>query len=186
MSGSLYFKGSDSDSSQFYISANSSGNGIMFNGYITITSNAILPPLITSQNKDLGGALSSLSWDNLYVENIANGSGGKLAVPKEAGTLARIEDIPEVPVSSVNSKTGEVVLNTEDINATNGEETITLQAALDLKANQSTTYTKTEVDNKIAEFEAFPDQTNNNGKILTTNGMETSWTDMPGLIIRRL
>lgn len=33
---------------------------------------------------------------------------------------------------------------------------------------------------------SLPDQTSNAGKVLTTDGSEASWTDMPGLIIRRL
>lgn len=33
---------------------------------------------------------------------------------------------------------------------------------------------------------SLPDQTSNAGKVLTTDGSEASWTDMPGLIIRSL
>lgn len=33
---------------------------------------------------------------------------------------------------------------------------------------------------------SLPDQAGNEGKVLTTNGTDAEWTDMPGLIIRRL
>lgn len=72
------------------------------------------------------------------------------------------------------------------------------QAALDLKANQSTTYTKTETDNLLAKkldtttaastyatktelqnLDVLPTQTGNSGKYLTTNGTEASWASFP-------
>lgn len=42
------------------------------------------------------------------------------------------------------------------------------------------------ISDAMANVDALPDQTSNAGKVLTTDGSEASWTDMPGLIIRRL
>ena len=50
-----------------------------------------------------------------------------------------------------------------------------VNAALDLKADKSDTYTKQEVDDKIAEKDSLPAQADNAGKFLTTNGTTASW-----------
>ena len=41
------------------------------------------------------------------------------------------------------------------------------------------TYTKQQVDDKIADFEALPDQTGNAGKVLMTNGESAEWSEIP-------
>lgn len=65
--------------------------------------------------------------------------------------------------------------NTSDAN----KPVSTAQAtAIGLKADQSTTYTKTEVDTIINGFEALPDQTGNGGKYLTTDGTDASWAEL--------
>lgn len=92
LTGPVVFKGTESS---VRIGANTTGNGLMLNGSITVTDYSVLPPMAGFYDANLGGSLSSLSWDNIYVKNIANGSGGKIAVPSSAGTLARIEDIPQ-------------------------------------------------------------------------------------------
>ena len=85
--------------------------------------------------------------------------------------------------------------NTSDANKPISTAT---QAALDKKANQATTYTKTEVDNllddkldistaestyatkeDITKAGSLPTQTGNAGKYLTTNGTAASWADFP-------
>lgn len=103
----------------------------------------LLPDYDNSRN--LGD--SKTRWKTIYTYNLNNGE--DLAVPTSGGTLARIEDIPEIPVQSVNNKTGDVVLTSDDINATIGEVSYTLQETLDLKANQSDVYTKLEANNLL-------------------------------------
>jgi len=54
-------------------------------------------------------------------------------------------------------------------------KTADVNAALELKADKSDTYTKQEVDDKIAEKDSLPTQADNSGKFLTTNGTTASW-----------
>ena len=121
----------------------SSGIMVSYNG----TTNKIYP--VGDKNATLGE--TSDAWHTVYTNNLhaAGSTSGTLIVPTQAGTLARIEDIPEVPVSSVNSKVGDVVLSATDINATAGDQTVTIQAALNLKANASEVYTKEEVNDAL-------------------------------------
>ena len=122
------------DEGTLYGAISNFGGGLQFNYNSTDNAvfrydvNSLYPA--TTKTTTLGDSIHA--WLKVYTQKLNNGA--DILIPTEGGTLARIEDIP---VSSVNSKTGEVVLNTEDINAVNGEETITLQAALDLKANAS-------------------------------------------------
>lgn len=44
----------------------------------------------------------------------------------------------------------------------------------------------TAIADAMANVDALPDQTGNAEKVLTTDGTNASWTEMPGLIIRRL
>ena len=44
----------------------------------------------------------------------------------------------------------------------------------------------TAISDALANVDALPSQSGNEGKVLSTNGLEAEWTEMPGLIIRRL
>ena len=44
----------------------------------------------------------------------------------------------------------------------------------------------TAISDAMANVDALPSQSGNEGKVLSTNGSEAEWTEMPGLIIRRL
>ena len=54
-----------------------------------------------------------------------------------------------------------------------------LTTELAKKADKETTYTKTEVDAKIAEKDSLPTQDGQNGKFLSTNGTDASWEALP-------
>ena len=97
------------------------------------------------------------TWKFLFVNKIRNGSGGVLDVPTDGGTLARVEDIEAI---GGDGTSGQVLTKTD-----------TGMAWTTVSGGGGT---------------SLPDQTGNAGKILTTDGESASWTDMPGLIIRRL
>ena len=49
------------------------------------------------------------------------------------------------------------------------------------KADKATTYTKDEVDNLIQNIDALPNQADNSGKFLTTDGTQASWSELPDI-----
>lgn len=65
----------------------------------------------------------------------------------------------------------------EDLNSGLSELQTQITAQAAAIAN---TYTKQQVDDKIADFEALPDQTGNAGKVLTTDGTTASWQEPTG------
>lgn len=73
----------------------------------------------------------------------------------------------------------------EHVNITIGSETTTVKSAIETinskipEAASSTNLLvdKATLDNAINSFEALPDKTNNNGKVLATDGTDAYWTD---------
>lgn len=73
----------------------------------------------------------------------------------------------------------------EHVNITIGSETTTVKSAIETinsKIPETASSTnllvdKATLDNAINSFEALPDKTNNNGKVLATNGTDAYWTD---------
>ena len=110
---------------------------------------------------------------NIYTASINNGA--DLAVPTEAGTLARLEDIPVV----------ETLPNATEDNASKiyqyvGSTTDTLTQGYfyknisSLNENNEIVY-NWEVIQVQPTPDPLPDQTDNAGKFLTTDGTTTSW-----------
>ena len=60
-----------------------------------------------------------------------------------------------------------------------GSKIIAGMPDLSSKADKETTYTKEEVDNLIQNIDALPEQTNNGGKLLSTDGENALWIDTP-------
>lgn len=79
-------------------------------------------------------------------------------------------------VESVNGKTGAVVLNASDVGAATSEQGAKADTAIQ---SVKTINGQSIVGEGNVDIDALPDQTGQNGKFLTTDGTDASWSDKP-------
>ena len=106
-----------------------------------------------------------------------------------------VTDIPQLKFNKMSKEkyeellaNGELVENEFYITPEN-EEDISDKADITyvdeqiaLKADKETTYTKEEVDNLLENIDALPEQTDNSGKLLSTDGENALWIDAPSTL----
>lgn len=122
-------------------------------------------------------------------------------VKKTGDTMTGALNVPEFTVSTAEGTLSISIVAGVATIATNNGLDIVAQTKFDTAptTDDNTTYANaldtslvrkaqvaTAIADAMANVDALPDQTGNAGKVLTTDGTNASWTEMPGLIIRRL
>ena len=104
LTGPLQFTTSESTSAPAKISVSAPYNLLRFAAGASTSINntmAITGDAVTSNNLTLGQI--SQAWRRAYIKEIATQYGGNLTIPKTAGTLARLEDLPNIPTQEGNN-----------------------------------------------------------------------------------
>lgn len=176
------------------------GGTVDLTGYYTKTQtdNTFVKQTTTINNKDLSSNISLTATDVNALPNTTK-YGSSLSITdktlqlkdQDGSNLGTAVNIPDTVYTAGDgiAITDNVISNTRNsaewgnITGTLSSQT-DLNTALNSKANSSTTlsgygitdaYTKTEIDSKFSSGETLPDQTNNSGKYLTTDGQTASW-----------
>lgn len=128
------------------------------------------PRIVPSGNGSWTIGSSTAHFKNIFSQNLNNGA--DLAVPSSAGTLARIEDIPQASAlpEATADNVGAVMqyIGETDDSYTQGyfyKNTATT-------TDDTTTYAWTRID--VQPW--LPDQADNAGALLTTDGTTPQWT----------
>lgn len=113
--------------------------------------------------------------NTVNTQNLTVGSGeGSLYMGVVAGT------------ATIATNNGlDIVAQTKFDTAPTTDDDTTYANALDTSLVRKA-QVATAIADAMANVDALPDQTGNAGKVLTTDGANAGWTEMPGLIIRRL
>ena len=124
-----------------------------------------------SYNSNIGSTNNNVN--TIYVRKLNNGS--NISIPTEAGTLARIEDIPVVEtLPNATADNAGKIYQYVGASVDNLTQGYFYKNILSTDENNVTTYSWQAIQVQPTP-DPLPDQTDNSGKFLTTNGTTTSW-----------
>lgn len=156
----------------------------MSDGYLYALTKTLDNYTTSADNTFIGkGTLENIKEDlvaraienTVTTQNLTVGSGeGTLYIGDVAGT------------ATIATNNGlDIVAQTKFDTAPTTDDNTTYANALDTSLVRKA-QVATAIADAMANVDALPDQTGNMGKVLTTDGANAGWTEMPGLIIRRL